>query len=157
MCRVSDKLRLCSCEAGMENLKNYWEFSRYNPDEGIHVLGSMIMPAELSAKDNKFNRKLLSRLLNDGNVFDITLNPKDKDLLTLVFSALPDDYTPESYENDLRYQHGNRVEYNFVYQNGKWIVVKHDAFSRKENHVEEQTGEIVNAKMKDWQPEKSNG
>ena len=79
MCKVSDKIKLCSCTTDIEDvyeLDNYWIFYRFKKELNIEVVGEYMLPIFVVQQDHAYNMEHLPRLLNDGNVFDIDLHPK---------------------------------------------------------------------------------
>lgn len=132
MCRVSEKLKLCTCEFDPDKTKYYWELSRYNSEKDLNIMGTTLPPVEINPENDALNRKLLSKLLNDGNVFDIELNPKNKDRLLLSFQIKTDSWN-------------NQLNYGYKYKNGKWIEDEFDPFEWSWHHDEEKSGKILKA------------
>ncbi len=130
MYQVSDKLKLCTCNSDIDKIENYWVFYRFIDGKDERVVGEWMLPASASASDEKFNRRLLLKLLNEGNVFDVEINQKQNDLLQLSFRPQPDGLT---------------LTYGFVYRKGKWVAKEFDPLEWMWRHEEEKEGEIVNA------------
>ncbi len=136
MCKVSEKLKLCTCEFDPDKTKNYWEFSRYTSEEkGIDIVGTALPPVEIAPENDAFNRKLLSKLLNEGNVFDVDLNPRDKDRLLLSFQIKTDSW-------------GRHLHYGYTYKNGEWIEEEFGPFGWSWHHDEEKSGKILNGNQR---------
>jgi hypothetical protein len=116
MCRISDKIRLCSCKTeGVERLKHYWVLQRPEKKEW-HVLGTILPPTDLGEKIEKFNIDSLRRQLNEANCFDVELQHQEKDVLELHFTCNP--------SNNI----GDSLVYAFVYRKGKWRKTSYDPF-----------------------------
>lgn len=136
MCKVSDKLKLCTCEFDPDTTKNYWEFSRYNAKKDEYIIGQPMLPIDINPEDDTFNRQLITRLLNEGNVFDVELNPKNKDRLYLSFQIN-------------NHSWNNRVYYGYVFKKGKWIEHEFDTYEWYWRHDEEKSGKILDAIKED--------
>jgi len=137
MCRVSDKLKLCTCKTPLSKLKHYWVLHRFAKHKNVGaVIGEAILPYDLSVEDEQFNRETLLRLLNDGNVFDVNLEPSNKDRLQLTFTV--------KNSGELR---GERpqIDYGFEYRNKRWNLIEYDVFEWLLHHEEERYGKIKNA------------
>ena len=128
MCKISEKLQLCSCETGIDNLKHYWVLYRFVNDKMEVVLGEPVMPAFIDPTLDVLNRDLLLKLLNDGNVFDDPLYPVNKDRLQLSFEI----------------GERGRVNYGFVYKKKKWQAIKYDYFDWCSDYDEIKNGKIKN-------------
>ena len=134
MCRVSKKLKLCTCNTALSKLKHYWVLHRFSRVKDVAILGEAILPRSLSVEDEWFNRETLLRLLNEGNVFDVDLKPANKDRLLLTFSVAGDVFA------------GNpRINYGFVYNNGHWHPIEFDVFEWMHHHDEAEFGKIKDA------------
>lgn len=57
MCRVSGKLKLCTCSFNPETAKHYWGFMRFHPGNAMMILGEPMLPLGLKPEDEKFNRQ----------------------------------------------------------------------------------------------------
>ena len=133
MCEVSDKLKLCTCNTDIGKLKNWWAFYRFEKGKNDFLIGEPMMPSTIPAEIDSLNRDLLTRLLNDGNVFDFDLKPKSKDCLLLTFRV-----PKKRHESGI-------IQYGYVYKNRKWVEIDFKPFSWEEHHNEEITGKILNA------------
>ena len=128
MCKISDKLQLCSCKTAIDNLKHYWVLYRYVNGKTESILGEPVMPAFIDPETDVLNRGLLKTLLNDGNVFDDPLYPVNKDRLLLSF-GLSD---------------GGFINYGFVYKKNEWQEIKYNYFDWFSEHDEIKKGKIKN-------------
>ena len=98
-------------------------------------MGEPVIPAFLNPQHEAFNSELLLRLLNEGDVFDIELKPKNNDRLLLSF-----------YVSNTMYAGGsNQKDYGFKYDRGKWKAHPFDPFEWERKHDEEKEGKIENA------------
>ena len=122
MCKVSDKLKLCSCETeNVENLKHYWVLNRPIA-RGDRTLGSLMPPADIGEYFEKLNINSLRKQLNSGNCFDIELTHQENDILELHFTCTGNNLLDQSTSYK-----GNLV-YAFSYKKGKWRKTAYDAF-----------------------------
>ena len=113
MCKVSDKLKLCSCKTGnAQQLKHYWVLNRPE-DKGVYTLGDIIPPADIGEQVEKYNIHSLRKQLNNGNCFDVNLAHQENDILELHFTCRqkPADDNPTP-------GHGNYLVYAFIYKKG---------------------------------------
>ena len=131
MCKVSDKLKLCSCKIeNVESLKHYWILNRPE-DKDQFTIGLILPPANIGEQIEKFNVNRLRKQLNNGDCFDVTLIHQENDILELHFTCKPKNDTDS----------GNYLVYAFVYKNGKWKKTSHDPFGNNMNSL--QTGRIL--------------
>lgn len=110
-------------------------FYRFNKTKDYHVIGIPILPSFISPEDNTFNRALLLRLINEGNVFDIDLRPQNKDRLQLSFYV----------DKPIKIWESKEIHYGFQYRNGKWLPKDFDSFEWEWKHDEEKSGKIDKA------------
>lgn len=136
MCKVSDKLKLCTCKTkNVERLKHYWILKRHNGQNNC-IVGEAILPANIGEQANKINEKALLKMLNQGNCFDITLQHQENDILELHFTFYAD---PEKYF--MLPCNGNYLAYAFKFKKDSWKKTYFDPFS--ENLEDIQKGKIV--------------
>jgi hypothetical protein len=135
MCRVSDKIKLCTCSTDIEKLKDYWVFHRYDKGKNNMVIGEPMLPHYIDPADETFNWALLLRLLNEGDIFDIELHPKAGDRLELAFK-----YGEDSFPRD------SRLHYGFCFSKGKWVKDEFDGLEWMWHHNEERYGKIMEKK-----------
>jgi hypothetical protein len=136
MCKISDKIKLCSCKTkNVDRLKHYWVLNRPEKKD-IEMLGSIIPPADIGEKIEKFNITTLRKQLNDGNCFDIELSHQENDVLELHFTCTP---KLDSGKTDSDF--GNYLVYAFVFKKGKWKKTSYDHFGN--NLSEVQAGKIL--------------
>jgi len=135
MCKVSDKIKLCSCTAVIDDvieLDNYWLFYRFKKGLEVEILGELMLPVFVQEEDHAYNMEHLPKLLNDGNVFDIDLHPKPKDRLLLCLQIRLEDNTLGQYN------------YGFQYKIGKWVHCEYDSIEWMWKHIEEKGGNVKN-------------
>lgn len=134
MCKVSDKLKLCTCKTeDIERLKNYWILYKYHKSD-IIMMGEPMLPQyyEIGKETNEYNYNKLEELLNAGNCFDIDLEINNKDILELNF-------TYSSASDKTKRIH---LVYEFVYKKNKWTANEYDPFDT--NKLEKNKGKVVN-------------
>ena len=136
MCKVSDKLKLCSCKTqDIRELKHYWILKR-NDGGDLSVVGETMIPVNIGEKADKLNADTLCVMLNEGNCFDVEMQHRQNDILELHFTCIAD-------RNNVLNGHwnGNFLEYEFRFRNKKWRKAHYDPFSL---HLEDiQSGKIV--------------
>ena len=138
MCKVSDQFKLCTCiTKNVQGLKHYWVLKR--PTKGLlQAVGELVMPANIGAAEDKFNKHLILTLLNKENCFDIELKHQEKDTLQLHFTV------KENHEKKSNiFADGSYLAYAFKFKNGKWIANENDPFDDNFNKIK--NGEISNA------------
>lgn len=136
MCKISDQLKLCSCKTkNVEELKHYWILKRHNGEQNS-IVGEAILPANIGEDADKVNIKILGKLLNSGNCFDVELDHQENDILELHFTFHAD---PEKYF--MLPFNGNYLAYAFVFKNNKWRKNDFDPFGENLDHI--QKGKIV--------------
>ena len=136
MCKISDKLKLCSCRTeNVQRLKHYWVLNRPE-DKDVFMLGDIVPPADIGERVEKYNIHSLRKQLNNGNCFDVNLVHQENDILELHFTCRqkPDIDKPTSYP-------GNYLVYAFVYKKGKWRKTSYDPFGNNISAV--QVGKIL--------------
>lgn len=135
MCKISNKLKLCTCKTkNVYTLKNFWVLHRLVKGKNEMVLGEIMLPYYNPLVDVKLNEKTLLSLLNEGNVFDFDIELKDKDLLHVALKFEGDDW-----------QHN---DYGFEFKKGKWKNVDYDPLGWMWHHEEFMFGKIKNAIQK---------
>lgn len=87
MCKLSDKLSLCSCEADIDYDKNHWVLNRFRADKNIISVGIPVWPTFIDSEIENHNTVLLTGMLNDGSCFDFELEFQEKDQLVLYLIA----------------------------------------------------------------------
>ncbi len=132
MCEISDKLKLCTCNKGVSKLKYTWEYYRYVGNKGFYIEGEIMMPVDLEPELEAHNRELLTRLLNDGNVFDFEVTPKFRDRLVLHF-----DLSHEKEDEKF-------LVYEFLFVKGHWKFSEAGPFFIEENMKQIAHGKIEN-------------
>ena len=138
MCKVSDKLWLCSCEVvDFESLKHYWKLNRPTGEDDW-IVGQAMLPADIGEEAEKYNYTLLRKLLNEGNCFDIEIQPSENDILVLYFT-----YKPTSTKRIQMPYNGSYLAYAFEFKKGKWKKGDYDPFESNVNLV--QGGKIKSA------------
>ena len=134
MCSVSDKLKLCTCgEDVYDSAKHYWIFHRYVKGRNEMLVGSIMCPYFADPETDQQNLETILHALNEGNPFDVDLNPKNHDRLSLHFSC------DESLAH---------LSYGFRYNGKVWKVIPYNVFDFMQKHEEGQEGEILNALLK---------
>lgn len=131
MCRISDKLKLCTCITDFGSLKHYWVFHRFSKDKNDMVIGLVLFPTFIDPEVEKYNEKILERLLNEKNPFDIDIAPCEKDRLVISIRIGPDKF--------------ERIHYGFEFKRNKWKKIGYDPFEWMWHHDKMKSGKIKNA------------
>ena len=137
MCKVSDKLKLCTCKTkNVEQLKHYWILKR--PTESIyHIEGITILPADIGEAAHTYNQRTIMAQLNDANCFDFELTHQENDILELHFTC------NVGLEKQKKHPlQGDYLGYAFNFKKGKWEEDIYDNFDVNFNEI--QKGEINN-------------
>jgi hypothetical protein len=135
MCKISNKLKLCSCKTrNAQQLKHYWVLNRPE-DKGVYTLGDIIPPADIGEQVEKYNIHSLGKQLNNGNCFDINLAHQENDILELHFTC-----KQPGIDHSTSYAR-NYLVYAFVYKKGKWRKTSYDPFGN--NIIAVQAGKIL--------------
>ena len=139
MCKVSDKLKLCTCKTkNVGQLKHYWILKR--PTKKTHfVVGEMILPADIGEAADKLNQKTILKQLNDGNIFDVEMQHQENDILELHFTFNAD---TERFKNML-HCYGDYLAYAFKFKKDVWKKTNYDPFEIDFDEVRK--GKIVNS------------
>lgn len=132
MCKVSNKLKLCTCVTPQEKLKHFWAFHRYVEDKELLIMGMPYFPDEFSLVDHESNKEILEILLNEDDVFDVKIKPKAKDRLEFFFSFT-------------EFETASNITYGFEFRKGKWKSIEYDYFDYENNYDQENYGKITNA------------
>lgn len=120
MCKVSDRLKLCSCKTeNVETLKHYWILKRHNGGDDS-IMGDAIMPANIGENANDLNIDTILTALNEGNCFDIEMQHKQNDTLELHFRL------------DSGY-----LAYSFKFENNRWKKTEYDPFGANLENIQE--------------------
>jgi hypothetical protein len=130
MCIIADKIKLCTCKASSTNrLQNYWVLHRRNKEKNIMIVGEVMLPSFewFHPKEYKKNYVTLENRVNEGDVFDVPMVFKAKDVLELVFNN----------NDDIK-----RATYGFKYFNKKWIKSEICPFNLSGYFDEVQFGKI---------------
>ena len=101
-----------------------------------YILGSIIPPADIGERIEKFNITMLRKQLNDGNCFDVDLSHQENDILELHFTCklkASIDKTTSDF--------GDYLVYAFVFKKGKWKKTSYDHFGNDLSQV--QAGKIL--------------
>jgi hypothetical protein len=131
MCRISDKIKFCTCSPidNVEDMENYWVVYKFNKDKNEFILGEPMIPTAF--RDPKFvlNETVILDRLNDGDAFDKPFKFNKYDRLEVVLKINPMD---DSYC------------YNFLFGGRKWKAVEEDPFELMNQYDQEKEGEVKN-------------
>ena len=131
MCKVSNKLKLCTCTKPLENLKHYWIFHRFIKGKNEFVIGEPIMPEYFLFTNHPDNESIIEELLNNKNLFDVDIIPKNNDRLELSLTCK---------DPIVRL-----MTFGFEYKSSKWKTIEYDCFGWMQKHEDVKHGKITNA------------
>ncbi len=123
MCKVSDKIKFCTCVSGSyEDLPHYWLLYRFNKQKDLAYIGMPMFPYDYIQPNFQLNKQTLAVRLNEPDAFDKTIAFKAKDQLKIVINNLLDET--------------KRMVFSFRYIKGKWVDQDYDTFDLM-NHYDE--------------------
>lgn len=129
MCKVSNKIKLCTCGVNsVSKLKHYWILHRYNKLKNNIIIGEFMLPYMIDEKILINNKAILLKRLNEADVFDVELFPKNKDRLQLTFTCPGAD--------------NQKITYGYSYKKGKWVEEDFDPLEWSWYHDQERFGTI---------------
>ena len=106
-------------------------------DPELILVGEIAMPAIIPRSHEMHNKKTLTKLLNEGDCFDVELHPENWDLLELYFACK----SQVGFSEKLQW-HGDYLAYSFTYFNGEWKILPYVPYIDGQELLK---GEIVNA------------
>lgn len=136
MCKISDKLKLCTCNQieDIFDLKHHWRLYQFEESK-FRIVGELMPPQEfmIGKNDNKYNHEKLREMLNEGNCFDFDIKLTKGDILEIHLTCEPD-------RNDVEEAF---LVYQFVFNGRKWVKEKHDPFDS--NRAIKNGGKVLNS------------
>jgi hypothetical protein len=113
MCKITSKIKFCTCKASStEKLQHYWCLYRFNKEKDDVVMG-LLLPDEPLTIDFEVNKVVLEKRLNEEDAFDVNLSFKPKDVLEIVCHNLDEN---------------KRLVYGFKYKGKRWQFYEIDDF-----------------------------
>ncbi len=129
---LSNKIKFCNCNVGEADILNhYWILYRHNKDKNEIFIGMPFLPDDF-IPFYKENKELLSKRLNESDVFDIPIDFKSRDHLEIIFNNHFDKPGVE------------RMEFYFVYIAGMWRLTENNPFHLESHYDDIKFGEIKN-------------
>ena len=131
MCKISDKIKFCTCHdiEDIDELETFWALYRYVKDKRVHIVGMPSLPSSFSDKHYFDNIFTIGVRLNEVDAFDKPFTFKKKDRFELVIS--------NSQKNEEQ-----RLEYAFEYDGQTWRHVEYDPFDLLNNYDEMAIGAV---------------
>jgi hypothetical protein len=141
MCKVSDQLKLCTCNAvGEEPSTHYWILYKYRVSNA-QLIGLLMLPITFNPDIEQYNRNTLKHLLNEKNCFDFDVQLEENDCLELNFRVEPEQEKHLRSKGEVL---GPKfVTYEFEYKNGRWVDAEWNPFHN--DLTEKMRGKITNA------------
>ena len=131
MCKVSDKIKFCTCvdeNTNIDELNHYWVLHRYNKDKNEFLMGLPIFPDHPHPMF-KINDEILVNTLNSPEAFDTHLVFKSEDRLEIVLCNNSKEVT-------------SRFIYTFKYTGKTWKSIESDCFDLMNRFDQINTGEL---------------
>lgn len=111
MCKISNRLILCSCDTEIDYDKDHWMLNRFREGKEDIIEGMPMLPTFLDPDIDKYNIGLLTEMLNQGNCFDFEVEFRKKDQLVLFLKCDNDNWKSELF-------------YAFEFTGGKWREIE---------------------------------
>lgn|SRR5690606_5627073 len=83
MCKITNKLILCSCDTDLDFHDNHWALNRFRNGKEEIMIGQPMMPYDLDQETESYNISFLANLINQGDCFDFEAEFQEKDQLVL--------------------------------------------------------------------------
>ena len=134
MCSVNEQFKLCSCgELTEEDLKDtfetsYWILYSLDPSKTTVVLGLIHSLDVFDPLQDKENKRIILKRLNQPNAFDFNPDLKEGDLLKLNFGQPKKDF--------------RELSYTCIFKAGKWIFKEVDVFGIENEFTAKSLGKI---------------
>jgi hypothetical protein len=142
MCRLSAKLKLCTCEvASVAELAGFWVLHRFKPGKQELIIGELVMPDELDARVETYNLSMLKQRLNEADAFDVDLKPQPGDRLQLTFRCSEADASGTARTKT--------ITYGYAWTAGRWVELPFNDFEWAWHHDQESFGELRPAPSRD--------
>jgi hypothetical protein len=129
MCKISDKIKFCTC-SDVENLAalgSYWILHQPDEDNDEFVIGTCAEPTSFTDPNFEFNEGVILERLNDGKAFDKPFEFVKNDRLEVVIKV-----------DDVR----GSFNYNFKYSGRKWKALAEDVFGLMNHYKHHKQGAI---------------
>ena len=128
MCKISKKLKLCTCNNSEELGSETWSYYRLEEGKNLYLVGEIKWLRAMDPQKKRTQKSIICRMLNKSNCFDIEMQHKEGDILEIIFKV--DDE--------------NMAIHRFLFSYNKWKTCHIDSFeiSRQRNLIKQ--GNIVN-------------
>lgn len=87
MCKITNKLILCSCDIGLDFHDNHWVLNRIRGGKEEIIIGQPMLPYDLDPEVESYNVALIEEMMNQGNCFDFETEFQEKDQLVLFLKS----------------------------------------------------------------------
>jgi len=134
MCKVSDKIKFCTCGSGIKDVRkldNYWILYRYNhnDDNLIDEIHDGIVLIKIIQNDELNKQTILNRL-KEIDAFDVSIKFEVSDILEIHLNNLNPD---------------KKLIYTFYRFGQEWDYNSNDSISRDKSYDKYKFGNIDNA------------
>lgn len=110
MCRITNKLILCSCTTDLDSHDNHWVLNRIRDGKEEIMIGQPMLPYDLDPEVESYNVSLIEKMINQENCFDFETEFQEKDQLVLFLKS------------DSPFQEDRMYAYEFSGQ--KWSAIE---------------------------------
>jgi hypothetical protein len=134
MCKVSDKIKFCTCGSDAKNVRkldNYWILYRYNNNDVkiIDEIWDGIVLIKILQNDELNKNTILNRL-KELDAFDVSIKFEDSDMLEVHLNHL---------------QPSKKLVYTFNYYDKEWHFNSNESISETKLYKRLKSGKIENA------------
>ena len=136
MCKVSDKIKFCTCGSGIKDVRkldNYWILYRYNQNDYQiigEIIDGVIYTINLIQDNHELNKETILNRLKETDAFDIPIKFEDFDILEIHLNHL---------------QPSKELVYTFNYYDKEWDFNSNESISRDKSYDKLKFGNIDNA------------
>ena len=132
MCKVSDKIKFCTCSSdtiNIDELDSYWILYRYNDKKEREItIGSFYIIGNLEFDSS--NKITILNRLKESDAFDIPIQFNNQDSLVIHID---------------QFNHSNELLYYFQFIDGEWLSQEYNPFSISDSSDEFKFGKLDNA------------
>ena len=116
MCKISNKIKFCSCvgeNSDVQDLNHYWILNRYNKTKKTFYFGEIVIPYSRNKDNFKENQTTLLNALVEKSTFDKAMYFKEKDVLQV-------------YLHNHSKNHKDTLKLKFQHKSGRWEPLLND-------------------------------
>lgn len=129
MCKISSKIKFCSCLGDVYAFKHRWIHYRLSEWREDFILGINMFPTDMLDENFEVNYVTIENRLNEPDAYDLPMIFFEKDKLSVQL------FCKESTKD-------HDFEYNYEYLNGKWSYIENYCFEYRNTFDEVNAGKI---------------